>query len=330
MACRCRIIAISVLLTMCAAGAWAAPATRPAGRPAAVDLTFRGNPGDVNKYVTTVDFDMDVRVAPPGSGMALTVTPTLQGNITALNRVEAVAENGDLTMGTQIESFDFKLDVADFHLRLGIYGPEGGPPKLIKLPPLPIKTTVSKRGKVVDFVGLDKLPIPPVPGPDGKPLDLAKIVDATLSEFSQPIFPDHPVKPGDTWEWRMVVDPVAIAEKLGMPLPEEAKAAMPHIEIPITTTSTLTGFETMGGVECARIETTVPWELEWPMGPPAAGGMTLREQGKTTVTLWFDYLAGRSVKQDVRLEYNMNLSDGHTTPVKMNMRGAAATTLMDK
>ncbi len=313
------VVVVSILLALSAAVAWAAPA--------AVDLAFQGHPGDVNKYVSTVDFAMDIQAAPPGSGVALTVTPTLQGNLTTLQRVKGVADNGDLTLGMQVESFDFKLDAADFHLRLGIYGPEGSAPKLIKLPPLPIETTMSKRGKLVNVIGLEKLPLPPVPGPDGKPMNLSKMIDAVLSDFSQPMFPDHPVKPGETWKWKTVVDPLATMKKLGMAPPEEAKAVMPDIKVPLVSTSTLTGFETVGGVECARIETTTPWEIEVPMGPPSPGAMTLREQGKTTLTMWFDYLAGRSVKEDVRVQYTMSLGDGHTTPVKATMRGAVVSQL---
>ena len=108
-------------------------------------------------------------------------------------------------------------------------------------------------------------------------------------------------------------------EDLGMPMPAEAKAAMPDVKIPIRNTSTLVGFDTVGGVECAKIEAVAPWQLEMPVGPPGEAGMVLREQGKTSVTTWFDYAAGRKVKESVRSEFTMTMGDGKITPVRMTM-----------
>lgn len=316
---RRNVLMICIMVVASTVIAWAAPQS--------VDLALKGTPGDANKYLTTVDFTMDFQVAPPGGGVSLSVTPRFAGAFATIEHVRAVAPSGDLTLGAQVESFDATFDAADLHLRLAICGPNGGPPTLIKLPPLPIETVITKRGKPVTFKGLDQLPIPPIPGPDGKPLDLMGIINAMMSDFSQPLFPDRPVKVGDKWEWEMVMDPMAMLEKLGMPMPAEAKASMPDLKIPIKNTSTLVAFETVGGVECAKIEAVAPWQLEMPAGPPGSGGMVLKEQGKTSVTTWFDYAAGRKVKENVRVEVTMTVGDGKVTPVRMTMLGTGTTEL---
>jgi len=311
---------VCLMAVVSAASVWAAPAS--------VDLLFKGNPGDANRYVTTLDFAVDFQVQPPGgAGMAIALTPKFSGTFTAIEHIRGVAENGDLTVGAQIESFDATFDAADLHLRLAICGPNGGPPTLIKLPPLPIETVISKRGKPLAINGLEQLPIPPIPGPDGKPLDLVGMINKMMSDFSQPLFPNRPVKLGDKWEWELVMDPMAMMENLGMPMPAEAKAGMPELKIPIKNTSTLVAFETVGGVECAKIEAVAPWQLEMPAGPPGSGGMVLKEQGKTLVTTWFDYAAGRKVRENVRVEVTMTVGDGKVTPVRMTMLGNGTTEL---
>jgi len=308
------LAALSLLLAASVAAAWGAPQN--------VDLALKGTPGQANRYVHTVDFSVDFQVQPPGGvGLAIAVTPKFAGTFTTIQEVRGVAANGDLTLGAQVESFDATLDAADLHVRLAICGPNGAPPTLIKLPPLPVETVVSKRGKPVAIKGLDQLPIPPIPGPGGKPLDLMKMISTAISEFSQPLYPDKPVKVGDKWEWEMVVDPVEMMASFGMPAPPEVKEQMGALKIPIKNTSTLVGFEMIGGVECAKIEALAPWKLEMPAGPPGQGGFLVKEQGETLVTTWLDYAAGRTVKENTQVEVTMTLSDGKTTPVRMTMTG---------
>jgi len=317
---RTTLAALSLLLVVSVVTAW--------GAPQSVDLALKGTPGEANRYVDTVDFSMDFQVQPPGgAGLAIAVTPRFAGTFTTVQEVRGVAPNGDLSLGLQIESFDATLDAADLHVRLAICGPNGAPPTLIKLPPLPVEMVLSKRGKPVAISGLEQLPIPPIPGPDGKPIDLVKIVGKFINQFSQPLYPDKLVGVGDKWEWQMVIDPVAMMESFGMPMPPEAAAQMSSFKIPIKNTSTLVGFETVGGVECARIEAVAPWQLEMPAGPPGQGSFVLKEQGKTLVTTWLDYAAGRMVKQNTRVEVTMTVSDGKTTPVSMTMTGTAVSEL---
>jgi hypothetical protein len=67
------------------------------------------------------------------------------------------------------------------------------------------------------------------------------------------------------------------------------------------------------GVECARIVSETPWELEIPMGP----GMTLQEGGDTTVVSLFDYEAGRILNEV--FEFSMKVRAGTAELTMMEM-----------
>lgn len=297
--------------------------------PAAVSLEMKGQPGEELKYGTTFECTMQLEAREPGSGReVLSIAPRLTGRATTIQRVYEVAENGDLTLGGQIESFGLTLDVADLHAQLAIEGPDGGAPELIKLPPLPIQMVVSKRGKTLGIEGLDRLPIPPLPGPGGKPIDLAEIFKAFVEQYSQPLFPDRPVSVGETWEWEMTVSTGEMLEMLGMPMPEEMKEKMASLSVPVKNTSKLLAFEEMGGVECAKVEAVSPWRLSMPMsagGEP--GAPTLEESGMTRVVTWFDYAAGRPVKETVAMEMTARVGTETAALVEMQLQVTGETIL---
>jgi len=332
-----RLTALAVLV----AAVVAASATVHA-QPKAVTLELRGAPGSRLTYDNTMTFDMEMTMPNPGGGPhMLTIRPSVRGSARTETLVKSVAENGDLTLTTKLDSFDGSLDVADFHLQVGIYGESPGgsraefptrglvPPQLFKLPELPVQMVMDKRGKLIEIKGLAGL-IPPIPGPQGMKINLGDYMTKVISQFSQPMFPDRPVMVGDKWETKMVVDPAQMTEALGVPMPPEAKQQMSAMKFPIQVTSTLVGFEDSGGTNCAKIEITAPWQLSMPMSPPPGGqgeAVTLRESGTSKGTLWFDYVAGKTVRQTVEFSMDMKAGPESKTMVKMTMKGNADSVL---
>jgi hypothetical protein len=310
-----KLIAALTVTTLLACVAGAALAA-----PESVLLELKGEPGAEARRSTEIAFEMDIKVRNPETEEQIfALTPRLGGSLVAVEKVTDVAENGDLTLQHRIESFDLDLEVADLSVSVALQGPGGGPPQLFKLPALPINSVISKQGKVVALEGLDKLPIPALPGPGGQKVDFKQMIEgmqAIMDEFGQPRFPDKPVAVGESWGWEMIIDPLQMAEKMGQPIPEEAKPMLSMTKFPVKSTSTLTGFEVVDGVECARIVSESPWELEIPVGP----AMTLQEGGETTVTLLFDYEAGRIV--DEVFEFTMQMRAGTVSLAMMEMEMA--------
>lgn len=310
---RGRAVALVMVVLAAAVGTgWAAP------QP--VTLELKGQPGTESRYQTKVSLVIDL-TAPIAQGSALTVSPRVEGQAVTVDRVVNVAPNGNLTVGTRVESFDFKVDVADFHAQVAIQGPGGGPPQLIKLPELPVQTVMTKRGKPVAVKGLDKV-IPPLPlgGPGGEKLNLGDLITKALAQFAQPLYPEKPVSVGETWGWETTIEPGTMLTKMGLPLPAGAKQQLEAMKFPVKTTSTLVAFESVAGVECAKIETTVPWQVSMPVPMPTGDTATLSQAGGSKVTTWFDYTAGRKVKEVTEFNMEMTVSVGAAAPVKMTVR----------
>jgi hypothetical protein len=306
------VLATMVLLVCASVAASAAAQT--------VVLEFKGEPGQEMKHDVEVGFEMDMSAMNPGTGeQVFAVSPRFSGTLVTIDRVTEVAENGDLTLQSQLESFDVTLDFADLHMDLSLQGPDGGPPQLIKLPPLPIEVVMSKHGKPLALKGLDKLPLPPMPaGPEGQQFDIKAMIEGMMDTFAQPTLPDGPVSVGDSWGWEAEIDLGKMMGKMMPEMPPEAVAMLSSMKIPVKTTTTLEGIETMGGVECAKLVADSVWELEFPVGP----GMMLEERGETTVVTWFNHEAGHAVKEVVEVEVNMRAGtpDAAFTQMEMEIR----------
>ncbi len=285
-----------------------------------VTLEFKGVTGSELRYETSFSMNMEMTAAQPGGGVVLTVKPSVNGKAMTVTRVAGVADNGDLTFAGKVESFDVSLDVADLHARLAIVGPDGKAPMLFKLPELPVQMVLTKQGKPVSLEGLTQL-LGMIPSPPGQKIDYGKLVTKSLTDFSQPALPDHPVSVGDSWGWELVIDPMEMIQSMGVPMPPEAKQELGKMQFPIKSTSTLVAFETVEGVECAKIEAVAPWELNMPVGPPEGTKATLAEKGSTKLTTWFDYAAGRKVRELTEISFDMSVTLGSETPMKMTMRG---------
>jgi len=312
------VMVMAGLLAMAASGAWT--------QPQSVSLELKGAPGSELKYEGQLGLEMEMTFPNPNGDGTLTVSPRLQGEAVTSTLVHEVAANGDLTLGSKVESFSLQVDVADFHASLGVYGPGDGPPQLFKLPELPVQTVVSKRGKVLAVKGLQKL-IPPLPMPGGAKFDLGQYVAHMVRDFAQPLFPDKPVSVGESWEWKMTVDPGAMMEALGMPMPAEAKEQLAGMRFPLETKSTLAAFEECDGVKCAKIETSVPWELSMPAMGSAQEAPTLRESGVAKVITWFDFAAGRKMRESTDVSMDMSVTAGASTVARMSMKMRAESRL---
>ena len=304
--------AVTLAMMVCLLGATLAASAAPQS----VVLELKGEPGQEMKWDVGVLFEMSMTAKNPATGEQMfSLDPRFSGALVAIDRVTAVADNGDLTLQSQLESFEMTLDVADLHMDLSLQGPGGGPPELIKLPPLPIEIVMSKRGKLLALKGLDKLPLPPIPGPTGERLDLQAMVQNMMETLSQPTFPEGPVSVGDSWVWEAEIDLAEMMGKMVPDLPDEAKMMLSSMKIPVRCTSVLEGFETEGGVECAKVVADVTWELELPLGP----GVMLKEGAETRVMTWFDHEAGRAVKELVEAEVHMRAGPPEAALAQMEM-----------
>jgi hypothetical protein len=320
-----RSVVLVALLAASGLG-WGLPAF--AGADQAVTLQLKGEPGEEARYRTEVSVAIDMQAKDPSTGnVVFTMAPKLAIQALSLRRIDAVAPNGDLTVGGRLEAFTASFTVGDLSASLALAGPDLSPARFPRLPELPVRTVMSPRGALVSIAGLENLPIPPIPlGKDGKKLDLRAALPKLIAMFSRPTFPDHPVRPGESWQTEFTMDPQAIMEALGVPVPAQAADQMKALKTTFTITSTLTGFEMMGGVRTAVIRIDAPWQLSMPVGPP--GGPALTESGHTTVVTNFDYTAGRTARDQTAVEFLMSVGSEGQEFVHMAMKTAATTNLV--
>ena len=307
------VVAVSVAVLLAFTPALAAAPSAP------VLLQLKGQAGDQARYRTELDFGLDLEVNDPSGGVSVTVKPRLMGWLTSAVKTTAVSPSGDLTMSGRVEAFDLKLDLANLHLRAAI-DPMVGRPQLVRLPDLPIRAVLSPRGKLMALEGLDKLPIPPLPGPGGQKINLAQMVSKLIGQFSQPVLPEKPVAPGDTWKTSASFDMTEMLKNLGLLAPDAAKQ-MEKLKVPVTTTYTFTGYETVDGVEAAVIRGEAPWRLELPAGGPEAPMGTLTEVGNTTLTMRLVPSTGKVVMETTDITLEMSVKDQAASPVRTTMTG---------
>jgi hypothetical protein len=291
-------------------------------------LELKAQPGERLRARTDLDFAMEIEVNDPSGGVSLTVKPRFTGWVQGSGTIDAVAETGDLNLQGRVDAFDLKLDLANLHLRAAIDPSAGGAAQLVRLPALPISAVVSRRGQLVSVKGLDKLPLPALPMPGGQKLDITQLVGKITGQFSQPIFPDHPVSPGDAWKTTVIFDLAKAMKSMGMPLPEEVARQMGMLQIPLTTTYTFTGYESVGGEQAAVIRGESPWKLELPIGAANATAGTLTEGGNTVVTMYLVPTSGKVVRQQTQITLEMDMKSQTASPVRMSLTGRIDKKLM--
>ena len=283
-------------------------------------LQLKGQVGDQVQYRTDLDFAVDLEINDPSGGLSVTVKPRLNGWVTSSEKVMAVSPAGDLIMTGRIDAFDLRFELANLHLRAAVDPGAGGLGQLIKLPEIPVRAVVSKRGQVIGLEGLDKLPIPPLPGPAGAKINLAEMIDQVLSKYSQPILPDRPVTVGDTWTVESAMDLAEMMKSLGVPLPAEAEQRMGKLDLTLKTTYAFRGYEMVKGQEAAVIQANSPWKLEFPVGGPKAGKGLLTETGNTVMTIHLVPTTGKVVRERVELVLEMTVQEQGATPAHMTMK----------
>lgn len=285
-----------------------------------VVLQLKGQVGDQAQYRTDLDFAVDLEINDPSGGLSVTVKPRLNGWVTSSEKVAAVSPAGDLTMTGRIDAFDLRFDVANLHLRAAVDPGAGGLGQLIKLPEIPVRAVVSKRGQVIGLQGLDKLPIPPLPGPGGAKINLAEMINQVLSKYSQPILADRPVSVGETWTVESAVNLAEMMKSLGMPLPVGTEQQMGKLDLSLKTTYAFRGYEVVKGQEAAVIEANSPWKIEFPVGDPKAAKGLLTETGSTVMTIHLVPTTGKVVRERVEFALEMTVQDQGATPAHMTMR----------
>ncbi len=284
--------------------------------PESVVLELKGEPGQEMKYDTKLDFLMDIEVRnPETTEQIVKLEPSLSASLVSIARITEVADNGDLTFEGQLESFAIRMVLADLRMDLSLQGPRGGPPELIKLPPMPIQAVISKRGQPLALKGLEKIPIPPLPGPGGQQIDLRQMIASGLETFAQPAFPELPVSVGDSWTTEVVFDLAEMTAKMGLELPPEATGMLSYARVPMSMTYTLAGFEMVGDVECAKVVMESSWQIAMPVAP----GIMLREGADTMQTTWLDYEAGQKVKDLLEVTARMKAGTPESTFAQMEM-----------
>lgn len=286
-----------------------------------VILELKGPVGEETRYRSELDFSLEAEINDPSGGMSVTVKPRLSGWLTTSEKISAVSAEGDLTTGGRLEAFDVKFDLGNLHLRAAVDPAGGGVRQLIRLPDIPISTVVSKRGRVVALQGLEKLPIPPLPGPQGQKIDLPGMISKLIGEFSQPILPDGPVKVGDTWETSLTVDVGEMLKTMGLPIPPEQAQELGDLAIPMTTTYTFVGYETTDGTQTAAIRGESPWRLEMPVSGGRANGGRLTESGNTVLTMFLAPETGKVVRQSAVVTLEMVMQGEAGVLVRTSMRG---------
>jgi len=219
-------------------------------------LQYRMAEGQVLKYQLTIKQAQDVEV------MGHQMKTETKGEIAFTAKSKGVKENNQ-RLGITIDS-----------MIINIKSPQGEiSPDMSTVEGKSFDMIMSMLGKELDLSGAESIQY-----------DLGQAGKRDLTSNFQAVFPDladRPVKVGDTWTSKDT-----ITEKIGSG----------GIEINLESLNTLEGFETVDGLECAKITAKITGTLE---GGGDQGGADLAFKGeiKGTETWHFAYKEGLFVKQ---------------------------------
>jgi hypothetical protein len=268
----------------------------------AVPLAFKYAPGDALEYDVTITGSGGLR-APDGQ-----FSPAgLQGNLRLSMIVGEVQSDGNARIQLRIPRADLQVSVAQDRARLAFEngkvrwftnGREQSPPDAdlsqVPLLGIPLEFIAAPNGRVVDVI-MPNLPNTPqiqqiIPG----------LGTPQMQNMGEPIFPDGPVKVGETWRRSDQLMPLG-----------------PTLPITVTSSRTLDSVTDEAGIKMARISgyaesrfRSDPVSVS-PRG--ANGGMTvgipdLRQT--VTSTEFFDLGAGRLVRGDYDFSFMTRVSVG--------------------
>lgn len=219
-------------------------------------LQYRMAENQVLKYQLTIKQTQDVEV------MSQQMKTETSGEIAFTAKSKGVKENNQ-QLGITIDS-----------MILNIKSPQGEiSPDMSSVEGKSFDMTMTTLGKELDLSGAESIRY-----------DLGQAGKRDIASNFQAVFPDladRPVKIGDTWTSKDT-----ITEKIGSG----------GIEILLESFNTLEGFETVDGMECAKITAKIKGTLE---GGGNQGGADLAFKGNIegTETWHFAYKEGLFVKQ---------------------------------
>ena len=259
----------------------------------AVDLSFKFAPGDVMEYDITMSGSGGLR-APDGEFAAM----GLRGNLRLKVTVAEVLPDGNARLHLLMPSADIRATVGPQRARLAYSngrvrwyadGREQAPPDAdmsqVLVLGVPLEVVVSPKGQILDVVlseilnlaGMEQI----APG-FGKP---------QLRNLGEPLFPEEPVKVGNTWRRSIQISPFG-----------------PAMPVTVTTSRTLDSYADQGGVGLAKISGYGEARLRAnPMnvGPPESTVTVAVPDMRETITSteFFNPSEGRLVRADYNVSF---------------------------
>ncbi len=272
--------------------------TRTAAAQEEVDLALKFTPGEVMDYDITVSGSGGVR-APDGEVAAMGLQASLRLQVSVAQvlpdgnaRLQLVIPNADVsvTMGAERA----RLTYSNGRVRWYANGQEKPPPDadLAQVPVLgvPLEFLASPRGQILDVV------LPAMP-------DLAEMAQVPpglrapqLKDLGEPMFPERPVKVGETWRRSVQMSPLG-----------------PAMPLTVTSSRTLDSYTEQGGIGLAKISGYTEARLRAsPMTVgPAESGVTVSvpEMRETiTSTEFFNPTEGRLVRAHYAMSFVASIS----------------------
>jgi hypothetical protein len=246
-------------------------------------LQYRMAENQVLKYQLTIKQTQDIEV------MGQQMKTETKGEIAFTAKSKGVKENNQ-QLGITIDSMSININSPQGEISPDMSSVEGKSFDMI----------MSMLGKELDLSGAESIQY-----------DLGSVGKRDIASNFQAVFPDladKPVKIGDTWTSKD-----NITEKIGRG----------EIKISLESFNTLEGFETVDGLECAKITAKITGTLE---GGGNQGGADLAFKGdiEGTETWHFAYKDGFFVKQitDVFTKGNVSISGPQemSIPLAQNMK----------
>ncbi|MCS7263303.1 MAG: hypothetical protein NZ805_00555 [Armatimonadetes bacterium] len=268
-----------------------------------VTLRFKFIANQIRSYEQRISGEMAMTMQVLGQETPIMIS--IQGKLTQTERVESVDKEGVATLLTTAKG-RIKTETTGLPTGAEVMPEED-------IPPIEIRLKVTPLGKVSEVK--TKLPEraereSSFPSPFGSNLVMPQMQGLSWQGL---IFPENPVKVGDTWD---------ISTKIDFKLEDRT------VEIEFKGKARLVGFEKVNGRECALIETTVEipdfGELVQVVPiPEAKGKISARTEGQATSKVWFDIAEGLIVQNETSADMTMNFSISLPTgqSVSMSMQG---------
>jgi hypothetical protein len=246
------------------------------------------------RYQLTIEQTQDVEV------MGQQIKTETKGEIAFIVKSKGLKENNQ-QLGITIDSMKIKINSPQGELTPKINSPQGElTPDMTTVEGKSFDMIMSRLGKELDLSGAESIQY-----------DLGQAGKRDLASNFQAIFPDladKPVKVGDTWTSKDT-----ITEKVGSG----------EIKISLESLNTLAGFETVDGLECAKITAKITGTLEGG-GEQMGADLAFKGEIEGSDTWYFAYKEGFFVyeKVDVLTKGSVSVRGPQemSIPMAQNMR----------